>query len=164
MHHENIAVKYSYILYEPTTEIARVASTFLLLWGSWWVVWYDREHRYTRREKAAWWFLGMVFVFVVILMSGYYLSLNMTVAVAWLRFLSLNIIDDVATKRNHFKIAMSAGFAALVLVIFVAAADNFRRIGTVEGRETSRKVSATPKPALLPRLLLPHPMLESLET
>ena len=143
MHYENLAVKYTYVIYEPTAEIARVGSTLFLLWGTWAVVWYEREYRYNKKELAIWWLTAKLAVGIVLLLSGYYLALNLALAVVWVRFLSLNIIDDVATKRNHFKIAMSAGFTLLVGVIFFAATDNFRRMRRSDGRAVSRKVGSS---------------------
>lgn len=140
MHYDRVSVSYVYTIVDPLAEISRVASTILLLWGSWSILWVERADRYTPKAQAIWSISANLAVFVVILVSLFYAALNLALSVVWLRFLSLNIIDDIATKRNRFKVAMSVGYVLLGAVVLLGATDNFRKAGQADGRGGSRRV------------------------
>ena len=140
MHFENVPVVYIYAVLEPLAEISRATSTILLLWGSWSILWHERADRYSPKAQAIWWLSANLAAFIVILVSLFYAALNLTLAVVWLRFLNLNIIDDIATKRNGFKVSMSAGYVVLAFVILVGTSDNFRKARQMDGRGGSRRV------------------------
>jgi len=155
MHYENIAVAFNYVVFEPVAEAGRVVSTLLLLWGAWDVIWKEHSIRYGPKAKAAWWFLAKFAIFVVILVSSYYVALHLALAVVWVRFLKLNVIDDVATKRNHFKIATSAGFLGLSLVVLFGALHNFIQTRKANGRGANRRVNSLHLNASLTILIFP---------
>ena len=141
LHYERSPVAYGYVVVDPIAEVARAASTISYLLGTWAVLWHERKTRYSLKQQAVWWFVANLTAFVVILLSIYYVALHLALAVAWLQFLKLNIIDDVATKRNHFKVTMSVANGILGLFILLGAIDTYRKARVVDGPGASRKVS-----------------------
>ena len=142
-HFENAPVIYTYVAVDPIAEVARVVSTIFLLMGTWSILWHERKFRYTPKAQAKWWFSVNLAAFVVILLSLFYVALHLALAIVWLRFLNLNIIDDIATKRNNFKVTMSVGYAILGSFILLAATDNFGKAREVDGARASSRVSST---------------------
>lgn len=139
-HYERSRVVYGYIVLDPIAELARVISTILLLWGTWSVLWKEHKDKYLPKAQAAWWLSANAAIFLALLPSLFYVALHFALAILWLRFLNLNVIADVATKRNGFKIAMSVGYVLLAGVIFFGATNNFRKALEVDGPGVSRKV------------------------
>ena len=93
------------------------------------------ERRFEKeRSQGAWWLAAKIAIFLVGLISFYYVVLNIATAVVSLKFLSLNIIADVATNRHSFELAMTAFFTVFgILPIFAAVATIFFRARTREG-------------------------------
>ncbi|KAK3943368.1 hypothetical protein QBC46DRAFT_307422, partial [Diplogelasinospora grovesii] len=121
IHYDLRSVVYGYILLAPVWESSRVTSTVLLLWGTYTVVWKELENRFTPREQGRWWFAARVALFVVSLMSIFYVALYIALSVVWMEFFSLNVIADIASKRTAFEIAMTAFFFAFGLLTLVEA-------------------------------------------
>jgi len=135
LHYDRNALPYGYILLVPVLEIIRVISTIWFLWGTYKVVWTELERRFEHpRAQGAWWLAAKIAIFLVGLVSFYYVVLNIATAVVWLEFLSLNIIADVATKRNDFELAMTAFFTVFgLLTVCATVATIFFRARQREG-------------------------------
>ncbi|KAK4225639.1 hypothetical protein QBC38DRAFT_254443 [Podospora fimiseda] len=123
-------IKYDYILFEPLIQIFQLISTLLFLWGTFAIVWNEVEKRFERkRSKVSWWLSAKVILFAVGLVTCYFWVLRIATAAVWLKFSSMNVISDVATKRNGFEMAMTFLFmafsgltvAAIVATVFYRA-------------------------------------------
>ena len=117
---------YGYILFDAVNQVLQIVSTIWLLWGTYDVIWNELERRFTRKQsQGAWWLAAKVTIFVVGLVSFFYALLNLASRAVWVEFLSLNIIADVATKRNNFEMAMTLFFSIFGLLTILAAIATF---------------------------------------
>ena len=88
--------------------------------------WNDLERRFKHGEKPGyWWLAAKAAIFIVFLVSFYFVVLNIATRVVWLEFYSLNVIADVATKRNSFEMAMTVFFVIFGLITIAAAVATF---------------------------------------
>src|SRR5512142_3326953 len=100
MHYEQRALPFGYVLFEPVLKIVLITSTIWYLWATYRIIWRELKQRFDgRRAQANWWLAAKLTIFVVGLVSCYYIVLHIATAVVWLEFLSLNVISDTATKR-----------------------------------------------------------------
>lgn len=140
MRYSLTAVMYGYLLVGPVFEALRVASTILLLWGTYTVVWKELEDQFSIWQQGVWWFAAKLLVFVVSLMAIFYVVLDIALSVVWLEFFSLNSIADIAGKRTDFEMAMTAFFFLFGLLTLVEAtvawAYAFKIHGQVQGVST----------------------------
>ncbi|KAM7182874.1 hypothetical protein V8F20_012815 [Naviculisporaceae sp. PSN 640] len=118
---QRTTVEYGYALAEPMYEIIRVTSTILILWGTYTLVWKELEDQFSPRQQGIWWFSARFLLFISTLMTIYYIVLGVALVVAWLEFLSLNAIADIAGKRNDFEMAMTAFFFLFALLTLLEA-------------------------------------------
>lgn len=121
IHHDNRPVKFGYILVLPFFEVTKVASSLILIMGTFTVVWRDLEPRFPKNQQGKWWFAAKMLLFFTGLMSLYYWVLKFSLAVVWMQFASLNTIADVATKRTQCEMAMSVFFFAFGLMTVAAS-------------------------------------------
>ncbi|KAK3324534.1 hypothetical protein B0T19DRAFT_232064 [Cercophora scortea] len=121
LRYDGRAVKYGYIIIAPIWESFRVTSTILLLWGTYTVVWKELEDHFSPRQQGIWWFAAKFALFIVALMSIFYVVLYLALSVVWMEFFSLNVIADIATKRTGFEIAMTAFFMVFGLLTLAEA-------------------------------------------
>ncbi|KAK0627761.1 hypothetical protein B0T14DRAFT_493792 [Immersiella caudata] len=142
LHFEQRALPYGYILLVPILQIAQVISAIWFLWGTYKIVWNELERRFVHeRSQGLWWLAAKIAIFVVGLVSFFYFVLEVATAVVWLQFLSLNIIADVATKRNNFELAMTAFFTVFgLLTVFATVATIFFRARAREGSWAKTRV------------------------
>ncbi|KAI1373091.1 hypothetical protein F4677DRAFT_448685 [Hypoxylon crocopeplum] len=115
------SVIYGYIILTSFWESVRVSSTIILLWGTYKVVWRELESRFDSRQRRIWWIAARFAIFVVGLMSIYYVVLYLALAIVWMEFLSLNTIADIATKRNQFELSITVFFFVFCLLTGAAA-------------------------------------------
>ncbi|KAI0902959.1 hypothetical protein F4823DRAFT_637149 [Ustulina deusta] len=121
LHYSRTSVVYGYIFVLPIFEISRVASTIYHLWGTYVVIWRELEDRFPKRQQGYWWFAARFSIFIVGLVSTYYVALLIAQVGVWVQFLSLNTIADIATKRTGFEITMTAFFVVFGLITLAAA-------------------------------------------
>ena len=121
IHYDHRRVIFGYIIVGPFFEPLRIASTIYLIWGTWKVVWRELEYRFT--HPGYWWFGAQFALFIVILVSLYYLVLYLALAIIWMQFLSLNTIADVASKRTAFDVATTTFFFVFGILTLVASTD-----------------------------------------
>ncbi|KAI1272429.1 hypothetical protein F5Y07DRAFT_379758 [Xylaria sp. FL0933] len=121
LHYGQNRVSYGYIFVLPIVEISRIASTIYFLWGTYTIIWRELEDRFPRTQQGYWWFTARIAIFVVGLISVYYFTLFIAHVSVWVRFLSLNTIADVATKRTGFEIGMNASFVIFGAITLAAA-------------------------------------------
>jgi len=133
IHYENRPVRYTYIILPPMTEFLRIIATMFHLWGAYAVVWNELQPRFDKSVQGKWWFAAKCVFFLVGLASFFYLILYLALAVVWLKFSTLNVIDDVATKRTGFEIAMTAFFFAFSLLTLLAGAVTMKTSKKVDG-------------------------------
>jgi hypothetical protein len=129
IHYDQRSVAYGYIVFLALADWIRVASAIVLVWGTYIVVWKDLEGRFRKNQRGYWWFAAKIAIFLVFLVSFFYVVLYLCLSVVWMEFRSLNSIADIATKRTHFEIATAAlltGFCFL-MVIAATATNLFRR-------------------------------------
>src|SRR5262249_16909871 len=117
LHYDQIAVSFGYVLFSPLAEIPHVPSTILFLSRTYRVIWGDIKknanfRRVIRKRPLTWWLAAKIALFLVILLSLYYITLSVAAAAVWVRFYSLNVIADVATKRSSFALATYAFYSA----------------------------------------------------
>lgn len=149
IHYDGRAVGYGYILLIPIWEFFYVGSTIFILWGTYTIVWKELRERFsglTRSHQIAWWFVGNFALFILCMVSLFYVILFIALASIWLKFSSLNAIDDVATKRNGFEIAMHAFFFVFSLITSGAAAVAFwggREVDGRRGKVSNRRTKMT---------------------
>ncbi|KAL8366167.1 hypothetical protein RB595_004781 [Gaeumannomyces hyphopodioides] len=119
------AVAYGYIVWLALCEFVRVAAGIYLQWGLYKVVWRELVARgRVRREHLRWWWLAAkAAIALVFLLAVFYLVLQLTTAVVWLQFASLNTIQDIATRRNQFAV-VTAVFCVVFAALTVFAAAN----------------------------------------
>ncbi|KAK8001101.1 hypothetical protein PG991_013323 [Apiospora marii] len=119
LHYMRNPVSFSYVLIYPFIDIFSVSSSVLLLWGTFQITWVELVNRVDLKRQGKWWRVAaQCAIFIVSLVSMYYLTLLFALAIVWVRFVSLNTIADIATKRTHFEIAkgsMNFAFCAMVL-------------------------------------------------
>ncbi|KAJ2901807.1 hypothetical protein MKZ38_001345 [Zalerion maritima] len=132
LHFDRREVPYGYVISMSAFESLRVASTMLYIWATYKLVW--RRSSSTVKFAFIWWLAARFVFFVVMLMAFYYLTLYLAQSVAWLEFLSLNVIADIATKRTHFEIAMAALVFGFTLLTVVAALKDWGSSKQVNGR------------------------------
>ncbi|KAF4467742.1 hypothetical protein FALBO_5373 [Fusarium albosuccineum] len=132
LHYDTRSVVFGYILVMPFWEAFRLISTILILWGTFTILWRDIK---ANSEKRNWWWRGAKFaLFCVCLVSFYYWILYFALGVVWMRFYSLNIIADVATKRTNFELATTGLFFGFSLMTAVASTDAILiRGGEIDG-------------------------------
>ncbi|KAK3986462.1 hypothetical protein QBC44DRAFT_140030 [Cladorrhinum sp. PSN332] len=135
MHYEQRRMPFGYILFEPIVQGLQLISTLFFLWGTYGVVWNELQRRFASpRSQGLWWFAAKVTFFLVILVTVYFWILRIATAAVWIRFLSLNVISDVATKRNGFEMAMCFFFSVFSLLTAVAVvATVFFRASMLQG-------------------------------
>ena len=127
---------FGYIILAPVWEFFYVGSANLILWGTFTVVWkeFQREERFTRTQLKLWGLAANFAIFIVGLVSLFYVILYLALAIVWMEFFSLNTIADVATKRTGFEIAMTAFFFGFSLLTVAAATYAILSIRRAEGR------------------------------
>lgn len=121
LHYDQRAVSYGYIFVMPIFEISRVASSVYFLWATYTTIWRELEERFPKRHQGYWWFSAKFAIFIVGLVSTYYVILYIAQVGVWVEFLSLNTIADIATKRTGFEITMTAFFVVFGLITLAAA-------------------------------------------
>lgn len=122
MHYDQEALPYGYVLFDSLNRVLQIASTIWYLWGTYGVIWNELKRRFTREvAQGCWWLAAKITIFLISVVSFFYVVLNIALRVVWIQFLSLNVIADVASKRNHFEIAMTAFFSVFGLLTFIAA-------------------------------------------
>jgi hypothetical protein len=121
LHYRRASVVYGYIFVIPILELFRITSTVYYLWGTYAVIWKELQDRFPNRQRVYWWFAARFSIFVVGLVSTYYVGDNIALAITWVKFLSLNTIADVATKRTQFEISMTAFFSVFGVITLAAA-------------------------------------------
>ncbi|ETS74569.1 hypothetical protein PFICI_13053 [Pestalotiopsis fici W106-1] len=142
LHHTKTSVTFGYILVHPFAEAFGVTSTLLLLWGTFRIIWDELVDRFPSiREQRFWWFAAKFTIFVISLISIYYTALFLALAAAWVRFMSLNTINDIATKRTGFEIAKgSFNFAFTLLVLAASSLTFLWKAKKFEGRRPLNRV------------------------
>jgi len=121
-------VRYSYIITAPLAEAFRVHSVVSLLWGLHLLLWPDVEIRLAQSTVTKLWPASELFILVVQLNALFYVILSIALAVVWLQFQRLDVIMNLATKRNQFKNAMNVFVALQSLVLFVMAMLHLLRV------------------------------------
>jgi hypothetical protein len=136
LHHTNNSVPFGYILIHPIAEIFGVISTLLLLWSTFRIMWDELVPRFPSiKQQRFWWFAAKFMIFIISLISIYYTALFLALASAWVRFMSLNTINDIATKRTGFEIAKgSFNFAFTSLVLAASSVTFWWKAKKYEGR------------------------------
>ncbi|KAH8894316.1 hypothetical protein GQ53DRAFT_821401 [Thozetella sp. PMI_491] len=133
LHYSQQKVPYGYLLLDPLLEIFRIASTIVILWATHNAIWHELQLRFDNEKTLSyWWKTAKIGIFLTSLISLFYLLLNLETTVIWLEFFSLNVIDDVASKRSNFALAMSFFFCTFALLNVTSAAVTiiFRAIRT----------------------------------
>ncbi|KAK4169556.1 hypothetical protein QBC43DRAFT_307974 [Cladorrhinum sp. PSN259] len=126
MHYEQRRVPFGYIIFEPIVQSLQLLSTLFFLWGTYGVVWSELQRRFrTDRSQTIWWTAAKTTFFCLILVTCFFWILRIATTVVWLKFLSLNVISDVATKRNGFEMAMTLFFSVFTLLTVVAIVATF---------------------------------------
>ncbi|KAF3020979.1 hypothetical protein E8E14_009423 [Neopestalotiopsis sp. 37M] len=142
LHQTNSSVTFGHILIYPFAEAFGVTSTLLLLWGTFRIIWDEMAERFPPvREKGSWWYAAKVMIFIISLISIYYTTLFLALASAWVGFMSLNTINDIATKRTGFEIAkgfFNFAFASLILV--ASSATFLYKAKIIDGKRPSNRV------------------------
>jgi hypothetical protein len=118
---DTVAVKYSYVVFFPIREMPRVASAVLLLWGTYLVVWKELEDKFTSPWQGAMWFAAKFGIFIMSLLSIFYVILNLALSSAWLHFVNVTVINGIASKRTSFEVAMNAFYMLFSLLTLVEA-------------------------------------------
>lgn len=95
-----------YTLTAPLWEAVRLTSSVFLLWGTHAVVWRELHSRFV--HPTIWWHVGYSFILIIWLMMLFYVGLYIALASVWLSFTGVNVISDVASKRNNFEVAFVA--------------------------------------------------------
>ncbi|KAL8281753.1 hypothetical protein RB597_009457 [Gaeumannomyces tritici] len=124
MRRDSKPVAYGYIVWLAVCEFVRVAAGIYLQWGLYKVVWRELVARgRVRKGRLRWWWLAAKFaIALVFLLAVFYLVLQLTTAVVWLQFTSLNTIQDIATRRNQFAVVTAVfGVVFAALTAFAAA-------------------------------------------
>ncbi|KAK4173160.1 hypothetical protein QBC36DRAFT_195311 [Triangularia setosa] len=101
-------VKYEYITARPVYEVLRVASTLLLLWGTYNVAWKrfgDRKSDSPRQR--VWWFVSNAIFSVICLISVFYLVFYFAFSLSWVKYGSLVPVAHFAERGSSFEIAMA---------------------------------------------------------
>jgi hypothetical protein len=111
---------YGYLVPLALYEFIRVGAGICLQWGLYKVVWRELVARGRVERDNLWrWWLGAKFaIMLVVLVAVHYLVLQLATSIVWVRFVSLNSIQDIATKRDAFEITtavFSMVFAALTV-------------------------------------------------
>ncbi|GAB1320804.1 hypothetical protein MFIFM68171_11014 [Madurella fahalii] len=118
---QRASVAYSYIVFVTLIESLRVLSAIIFAWGNYKVVWVEVETRFDEIWQGRLWTAAKLALFVVSLVSIFYAVLYVALAGAWLDFLSLNSIADIATKRTSFEVATAALLTVFALLAFGSA-------------------------------------------
>lgn len=143
LHYDERSAPLGYIIAVAVWEFTRVGSAILLLWGTYMVTWKDLEPRFEAKAAGHWWLAAQIAIFVVGLVSFFYVVLKLALAIVWMNFLSLNIIGDIATKKRNFEIATAVFLAVFALLTLIAACATFLfRARKLEGQVP--KVGAHP--------------------
>ena len=134
-HWSKRSVVYGYIVVEPFFESTRISSSLLLLWVTYKVVWRELNSRFPPESKwpRYWWLAGRLLIVVAGFFSLFYWMLYVSLAGAWLNFLSLNTIADIATQCTSFEISVTALYFAFSLLTVAAAATLFHRTKRRDG-------------------------------
>jgi hypothetical protein len=134
IHYDSVRVVFGYIIVAPLWQSFRVISSITLLWGTYTVVWRELEDRFSSQIQVIWWFGAKCAIFVVSLMSVYYVALFFSLSVVWMQFLSLETINELATKRSQFEIAMTALFFCFGVLTVGAATATLARAKRIDGQ------------------------------
>lgn len=118
---QRASVAYGYIVFVTLIESLRVLSAVIFAWGNYKVVWVEVETRFDEIWQGRLWTSAKFVLFVVSLVSIFYAVLYVALAGAWLDFLSLNSIADIATKRTSFEVATAALLTVFALLAFGSA-------------------------------------------
>jgi len=118
--------------------IPRVLSGLILAWSTYKLVWNELEV-YFRGPLRNWWWRGAkIFFFFLVFISLYYLVLFLDLAIVWLQFLSLKLIDAIAFRRTQCEIATDVLFVGFGLFTVGAALVAIGRTRTGYGRNASK--------------------------
>jgi len=137
---DKMAVNYGYVVFFPMREFPRVASTVLLLWGTYLVMWKELEDKFSSSWQRAMWFPAKCGIFIVSLLSIFYVILNLALSSAWLYFVNVVVINDIAQKRTSFEVAMYA-FYMLFSLLTLGEAVYALTLQTVKVHGTAQRVS-----------------------
>ncbi|RSL64289.1 hypothetical protein CEP54_004783 [Fusarium duplospermum] len=121
LHFDTRPVVYGYILLTPFWEAFHLASTILLIWGTYAILW--REIKANSERRNWWWVSAKFGLFLVFMVSFFQWLLGFSLAVVWMKFYSLNVIADVSDKWMHFELATTGLVFGFCLMIFAAATD-----------------------------------------
>jgi hypothetical protein len=137
IHYDRRLVAYGYVLLPAIWEAIRVLSGVMLLWGTYEVVWRELEDKYTKKEQGYMWRAAQVSLFLVGLVSIFYVVLNLAVPIVWMQWLSLNTIADIASKRTAFELAMATFFFVFgFLTVCVATVTFFYQARKIVGQRS----------------------------
>ncbi len=125
LHVKEYHVPYGYIILGPFWEVARAISTLFFLWGAHMIVWKELEHRLPEEHNYWWWLVAKVLLIFTFLLCMFYWILYIAFAAVWVRFASLDTIDDVGGRWAQFWVAMTGFFFGFSLLISLAAAATF---------------------------------------
>lgn len=121
VHTNQRPMSYGYVVFLTLIESLRVLSAIFFAWGNYKVVWVEIETRWDHVWQGYLWTAAKVGLFLVSLVSIYYIFLYVALAGVWLDFRSLNSIADIATKRTQFEIATAALLTVFALLTFGTA-------------------------------------------
>ncbi|KAK0646945.1 hypothetical protein B0T16DRAFT_391283 [Cercophora newfieldiana] len=145
---DKVAVKYSYVVFLPIREVPRVASTVLLLWGTYLVVWKELEDKFSRPFQKAMWFAAKCGIFIMSLLSIFYVVLDLALSITWLDFVNVTVINGIASKRTSFEVAMNAFYMLFSLLtlaeaVYALTLQTVRVHGTAQRTRVFLLVAAT---------------------
>lgn len=152
LRYRGYTVKTHYILLQPLAEPLRVASSLLLLSGTFNVIWRRKSHR----EHRTWVLFNKILFLAVAVASFFYLLLFLAVAACWLDFTSLNTIMDLAGRRNQFELSSAVLFTVYSLFVVLAAGKVYNSGRKVEGRTRITSTVIPPFPRRLVTSMRPR--------
>jgi hypothetical protein len=98
-----------------------------LMWGMHKLAWRRLEMLDALNSSSGlWWFASKVIFFVVLLNAQFYIYLSISIAVAWMEFLSLDTIESLAMRRWHFEISFNTFVLVFSLLVLVEAVFSWR--------------------------------------
>lgn len=122
LHWAENSVQLGYCILMPVWDTFYALSTILILWGNYAILFREfTTDRFSELQIKIWWGVGYFMLFIVCLMSMFFIFLQLALSVVWMNFSSLNTIADVASKERQFEITMNAFFFGFSLLTTVAA-------------------------------------------
>lgn len=136
--HQHTRLSLGFIIFQPCAEVLRVISTIFFLSAAFDIVWRSED-----TQRHAWWYANIVMLMLDKIVAFFYLALFLALGVCWLRFTSLNVINDIATRRSQFEVAMAALFMGhAFLILLRAAMINFVINRRVDGHGKTVRVTS----------------------